>query len=181
MHAAHGSAHHEPQMIYSEALSKQAMLGFHHVGVTVLRKLCAQPVARLRGLSVADAIRQHDEITTRVEQLARTKQLARELRTDELRAAAASAVADQYGIPDDAVRILLRFAQGAIVDAQLWQRRAAGKLKVAKDDVAFDRCRVFGGVRSGACYVCDKQCRAEEGPASESQWRNPWSVQRREK
>ena len=54
------------------------MLRAHHVVVGVLRKPRVQAVARLARLAVADAVRQDDEISRGVEQLARPEQLAAE-------------------------------------------------------------------------------------------------------
>ena len=103
VHAAHRRAHDQAQVIHAEAFGEQAVLRLDHVGVAVVRELRAQPVAGLGGFAVADAVGQHDEVLRRVERLARAEQLARELRPQELRAAAAGAVADEHRIAHDAL------------------------------------------------------------------------------
>ncbi len=60
VHAAHRGAHHQPQMIDAQPLRDQRVLRGDHVVVIVVRKLRAQPVARLRGLSVTDPVGQND-------------------------------------------------------------------------------------------------------------------------
>ena len=81
-----------------------------------------------------------------VERLAGAKQLARELGPDELRAAAAGAVADEHGVADDALRILLRLAERAVVQPQLGQRLAVREPEVADHEVALRRRGIVGRV-----------------------------------
>ena len=73
MHAAHGSAEDQAQMIDAEALAEQLVVRGDHVVVVVLRKMRVQSVAGLRGLSVADAVGKDDEVARRVQKLPRSK------------------------------------------------------------------------------------------------------------
>jgi hypothetical protein len=137
-------------MVDAEPVGEQTVLRIDHVRITVLRKTRPEPVARLRGFSMADAVGQHDEIFRRVEQLACAEQLAGEFRAQELRAGAARTVADPHGIAHDTVRVLLRLAERAVVQAQLRQRFAARELEVAQHEVAFDGRGVIRGPRGRA-------------------------------
>ena len=112
VHAAHRRAHHQPQVIDAQAFREQPVLRLDHVAVAVLRKFRAQAVTGLGGLAVSDAVGQHDEVASRVEGLARAKQLARELRPHELRATAAGAVTDDHRIAHDSLGVLLRECPG---------------------------------------------------------------------
>ena len=104
VHASHRRAHRQPQVIDSEPLRQQLVLGVHHVVVRVLRKPGVQSVTRLARVSVADAVRQNDEVLRRVEQLARAEQLAGERATGECRSRAGGAVIDDHGVADHAGR-----------------------------------------------------------------------------
>ena len=67
-----------------------------------------------------------------IERLPGAKQLAGEFRTDELRAAAAGAVTDEHRVAHDALLVLLRSADSAVVNAQLGQRLAAREAEIAR-------------------------------------------------
>ena len=62
-------------------------------------------------------------------------------RADELRARAAGAVHDQHGVAHDALRVLPRRAERAVVDPQLRQRLARGEAEVPDDEVGFRGAR----------------------------------------
>ena len=73
-------------MVHLQPVDEQRVLRADHVVVGVLGKARVQAVARLARLSVADAVRQDDEVARRVEQLAGAEQLAAErLRQECLR------------------------------------------------------------------------------------------------
>ena len=78
MHGAHRRAEHELQVIDLQAIGQQQMLRANHVVVGVFRKSRPKAVARPARLPVADPVRQDDEVTGRVEQLAGPEQLAAE-------------------------------------------------------------------------------------------------------
>ena len=65
----------------------------------------------------------------RVERLAGAEQLAGELGPDELRAGAARAVADQTALRTMPLRVLLRSAQRAVMNAQLGSVSPLGNVK----------------------------------------------------
>ena len=65
-------------MVDAESLRHEPMLGFHHVGVSVVWKLRVQAVARLARLAVADIVREDDEELRDVERLAGSEQLTGE-------------------------------------------------------------------------------------------------------
>ena len=148
LHATHRRAHHQPQVIDAQAFREKPVLGLDHVAVAVLWKFRAQAVAGLGGLAVSDGVDQHDEVASRVEWLARTKQLAREFGSQELRTTAAGAVTDDHRISHHSLGVLLRSAQGAIVNPQLGKLCAIRELEIGHDEVAFDRRRVFRRLRN---------------------------------
>src|SRR3954465_4156412 len=88
VHAAHGGAHHQPQMIYAQALGQEPVLSLDHVQIAVVWEFGMEAVARLARLAVADAIGGNDVILCDVQWLSRIKQLPGEFGTRELAAAA---------------------------------------------------------------------------------------------
>ena len=168
LHATHRRAHHQPQVIDAQTFGEKAVLRLDHVGVAVLRKFRAQAVAGLGGLAVSDGVDQHDEVASRVEGLASTKQLARELWPQELRSAAAGAVTDDHCIAHDSLGVLLRCAQRAIVNPQLGERCAVRELEIAHDEVAFNRRWIFGGLRKLRAKQDSDDLRDDEDPSKRS-------------
>ena len=79
VHAAHGCAHHQPRMVRAQPVRNQAILRFHHVEVSVMRKLGVHPIARLARFAMPDPVRQHDEKLRRVQRLLSAKEFAGEL------------------------------------------------------------------------------------------------------
>jgi hypothetical protein len=148
LHPAHRGAHDQLEVIHAKVFGEQAVLCLDHVRVAVLRKSGPEPITRLRGFPVPDPIGQHDEILVGVERLPRAKQLAGELRPQELRAGTARAMADPHRVANHALRVLARLAERAVVQAKLGKRRAVGELEVADHEVALGGRRVIGSVGS---------------------------------
>src|SRR5215472_896699 len=105
MHATHGRAEDEPQVIHIKAFRQQLVLSQNHVVVIVLREMRVQAVARLRRFLVTDAVRKNDEVATRVQELPGTEELSRKLRLEELLARAARAVKNQHRIRNAPLRV----------------------------------------------------------------------------
>ena len=76
------------------------MLRRDHVGIVIFRKGHPQPIAWLRRFSMADIVRQNDEIFGCVEHLARAEKLSRKLRLKKLMPRAAGAMKDHHSIGD---------------------------------------------------------------------------------
>jgi hypothetical protein len=74
-----------------------------------------QAVAGLRRFSVANAIRQDDEVTRCVEELAGTKEHSCKLRLKELLAATSGAVENQNRVRDLALRVAHGIPQRPVV------------------------------------------------------------------
>ena len=108
-------------MINAESFGEQTVLRFNHVEVTVTREFRVHSVTRLARFAVADAVRQHDEEFRRIERLILPEQFASKLRANELRAATGCPVHDKNGIRRFALRILLRFPERPVMQAQLRQ------------------------------------------------------------
>ncbi len=140
MHAAHRGAHDEAQMVHMQALCHQQVLRQHHVVIVVMREFRVQPVARLGGFAVADAVGQDDVVLADVEKATRHEQHAGELWPDELMPVAAGAVHHDHRIGDAAVAILaMRRAQGRVVQPQVGQRLARTEFEIMDDIIAFHR------------------------------------------
>src|SRR5262249_42036712 len=115
----------------------------------------AQPVARLAGLAVADAVRQDDVVARCIQELARAEQNAAKSVGEKLRARAAGAVKHQHRVADDAALVALRLSQGCIVQLQLRKRLPALETKISNDEIALFRlwiiCRVRRRANSEQC------------------------------
>ena len=135
VHAAHGRAHDESQVIDAEAFGDQAKMRRDHVVVVILREARVEAVAGLRGFSVADAVGKNDEIARRVEKLAGTEELSCELRLKELPPGAAGAVKDQDGVRDPSLRVAGGFPERHVVQAQLGHSFPRAKLELMDYEV----------------------------------------------
>jgi hypothetical protein len=128
-------------MVYLQPINQQLMLRGHHVVVVVMRKSHMQSIAGFAGLPMPDPIRQDDVVARRVEQLARPKQHARELRRDELLARASGSVKHHDRVRNSAAGIALRRAEGRVVQPQAGQHFTGTEVKVLRDVIAFGRSR----------------------------------------
>src|SRR5688572_22342869 len=104
---------------------------------------------------MTDAVGHDAEILAGVQRLSSAEQLAGEFRTDELPATATGAVSDEHGIPDDALRVLLRLAEDAVVNAQFRQRFAAGETEILQRDITFGGRRILRGADRVRCEQGD--------------------------
>src|SRR5882724_3364719 len=109
-------------MIDFKTFRQQAILGFHHVAISILWKVSAQPVARLARLAVADTVGKNNKITSGIEKLPRPKQLSGELSAKEIAAIASRAMKNQDCIFHHPFFVALRSAESAVVQLQLRQR-----------------------------------------------------------
>src|SRR6516165_8234063 len=62
MHAAHGIADDEANMVQTETLGEQAILRVNHVGVIVFGEFRFQTIGRLQAFAVSDAVGDDDVI-----------------------------------------------------------------------------------------------------------------------
>jgi hypothetical protein len=74
VHAAHRGAHHEAQVIHTEAFRDELMLRGHHVVIIVLRKFHAQAVTGLARFSMANVVGDDDVVARDVELATRSEQ-----------------------------------------------------------------------------------------------------------
>lgn len=74
LHAAHGGAKDEAEVIDVEAFGEHGVLGRDHVVIVVLGELHAEAVGGFGGLAVADVIGEDEEILCDVEGLARAEE-----------------------------------------------------------------------------------------------------------
>src|SRR5262245_19049034 len=160
VHAAHRRANYQPKTIDFEPLRQQPALGEDHVVVTVSRKFCPHQVARLGGFSMSQVVRNDDEKTRRVKELAFAEKFAGESRPDKGRAVAAGAMQYQHRIPHHALLIGLWLSQGAVMYSDFRQRLSSCETEVPEREVAVDRLRIFrrgSMIQSGDDKNDDKQ------------------------
>ena len=158
VHSAHRGAHDETQMVDAESINEQAMLGFEHVEIPVLRELRAQSVTGLARLAVTDVVRRDDVELRGVERLPRPEQLIGERAAGELRAGAARPVHHQDGVADDALRVLLRRAPRPVMHLQLREGLARREPEVRNDEI-----RLGGAGRAGRRLQEQERQRSQQG------------------
>src|SRR3989442_13797525 len=107
-------------MTHAESLGQESILRYHHVDVTVVRKLRVQAVARFARFTVADSVRQDEKKFGRVQRLIFSKQFAREFGSNKLGAAAGRAVHYENGIARLALGVLVDLAERSLMN---WQFR----------------------------------------------------------
>ena len=71
---------------------------FDYITIAVTREFCAEPIAGLAGMAMANIVRQNKKVTRRIQGLAGIKKLAREFRTQEIAAVSGGPVQDQHRI-----------------------------------------------------------------------------------
>src|SRR6516225_3299065 len=96
MHAAHGIADDEANMVQTETLGEQAILRVNHVGVIVFGEFRFQTIGRLQAFAVSDAVGDDDIIFGGVQRLARAEQLTGKIRGKHTGGRAATAVKHQH-------------------------------------------------------------------------------------
>src|SRR5262249_28316815 len=109
----------------------------------------AQPVARLRRATAADAVRDDDEILRGVERPTGGEQLVGEARHQPVLRRAAGAVQQQHGIDDGTFGVTLRRAEREVVQLELRQHLTRAEPEILHYDVAFALVRPGGRGRDG--------------------------------
>src|SRR4029077_20834400 len=104
-----------------------------------MREFRVHPIAWLARFAVTDPIGQDDKKFRRVKRLVFSKQFACELWPDKLRTASGRPVHDQHGIAYLALRILVDFSNGPVVDPQFRQCLAGVSIKIAEYVIVFRR------------------------------------------
>src|SRR5215510_3230035 len=122
-------------MAHVEMLGHQTVLRHHDVVVTIVRKLGAQAITRLRRSAASDAVRHDDEIFRRIERLAGAEQLVAERGPQPVGPAAAGPVQQDYAVDDFARRIALFRSERPVVQLELREYFATGKDEVLDDEV----------------------------------------------
>ncbi len=152
MHAAHGCAHDQAQVVHAQAFGHQLVLGGDHVVIDVAGEPGVQAVGRLGGLPVAQGVGEDDVVARRIQQPARREQHPGEHRIEELAPRAAGAVDDQHRIGHVAGGVAARRPQGEVVQPHFRQGLAGAEVEIAGDVVALvgaGRIGVLGQGGSG--------------------------------
>jgi hypothetical protein len=152
LHSAHRSSEEQAQVVDPEALCQQPELRLHGIAVAVFREMRVQPVARSGRSTVADRVRNHDEVVQDIEWLAGAEQLAGEqliaaLGPDELGAGAAGAVQDQHGVGRVSAAVALHSPEGAVVDPQFGQCLARLEPEARDPEVALAHLKTLRRAR----------------------------------
>src|SRR4051812_26209928 len=141
------------------------MLRVDHVVIVVVREARAHSIARLARAAMADAIREHDVIPRRVEQLPRPEQLSGERAREKAGPRAGGAVQHDDCVANDAVGVLPRRAEGDVVNAQLGQRGAVGEVEIVDDEVG-------AGARRLRCRSRRDEGQYRDAEESSNHWRH---------
>src|ERR1700729_2832267 len=99
-------------------------------------------VAGLGGFSVANSVRQNNEITIAVQKLSGTEQFTGEFRPQKTSSRASGPMQDQHSICGLSLRIARQFSPRPDVQAQLRKLFTRFEFEIVRDIVTFGR-RVF--------------------------------------
>jgi hypothetical protein len=148
LHAAHGGAEDEAEVIDVKAVDEHGVLGGDHVVVVVLREVHVEAVGGFAGFAVADVVGEDDEVFGDVEGLSGSEEDVGEGWVHQGVGVAASAVEEEDSIIDVAGGVAMEFAEGEVMELEHGERFSAAELE-ALDDVG----SVLGGPlgRSLAC------------------------------
>jgi len=83
VHAAHGGAHDEAEVVDFEAGGDELVFGFDHVGVAVGGELGVETVAGFAAAAVADVVGEDEEELAAVERLAGVEEFAGKLGSEK--------------------------------------------------------------------------------------------------
>jgi hypothetical protein len=131
MHAAHGCAEYETQMIYAQAMLKKIVLCTDHVIVIVLREMGVEAIAWLTGFAVAKVVRNDDEIARRIEELAGPEQNSGKDWAEECLGTPTSAMKNENRVCDSSGGVPIGPAESVVMHAQFRKLFPGVEAKVA--------------------------------------------------
>ena len=140
LHAAHGGAEDETEVIDVEAVEEHGVLGDDHVVVVVLGEVHVEAVGGFGGLAVADVVGEDEEEFSDVEGLAGAEEDVGEDRIEERVSVAAGAVEEENGVVCVAGSVAVWGAEGEVVELEFGEGFAGAEAEVL-DDVS----AVLGG------------------------------------
>ena len=144
LHAAHGGAEDEAEMVDVEAFDEHGVLGGDHVVIVVLGEVHAEAVGGFAGLAVADVVGEDEVVLGDVEGLAGAEEDVGEDGVEEGVGVAAGAVEEEDGVVGVAGGVAVGLAEGEVVEFELGEGFAGAEAEVF-DDVG----AVLGGPLSG--------------------------------
>ena len=112
LHAAHGGAEDEAEVIDVEALDEHGVLAGDHVVVVVLGEVHAEAVGGFGGFAVADVVGEDEVELRNVEGLAGAEEDVGEDGVEERVGVAAGAVEEEDGVVGVALRVFVGMAEG---------------------------------------------------------------------
>src|ERR1700694_2715197 len=137
MHTTHRCPQDQPKMVHSQSLFDQLVLQRDHICVVILRKVRMHAIARLTRFSVANIVRNDEEVLARIKQLSRLEEHVGKYRTQELAPAAAGAVKDENSVRRAPAGIFDWRAARRVVHLQIGHGVARLKVKIVDYEVAF--------------------------------------------
>jgi len=140
LHAAHGGAEDETEVIYVEAFEEHDVLRGDHVVVVVLGELHVEGVGGLGGLAVADVVREDEKVFGDVEGLSGAEEDVGEDWVHQGVRVAAGAVEEEDGVVGVTIGSTMRLAEGDVVEVELFNGLAVLEVEVGD---------VVGAVLSG--------------------------------
>ena len=144
-----------------ETFEEHLVLAPNHVVVIVLGEAHAEAVRGPGALAVADVIGEDQEVARDVERLAGAEEHVGEDAVEERMRVAAGAVQEEHGVVDLACAVVVRRAEGQIVQLQLGQGFTGAEAEVLRGVVAGRAMVQLGfaagrgsGVREGCASLC---------------------------
>ena len=136
LHAAHGGAEDEAEVVDVEAVEEHLVLRADHVVVVVVGELHAQAVGGFGGFALADVGGEDEEVFVDVEGLAGAEEDVGEDGIEEGVGVAAGAVEEKDGVVDVAGGVAVRGAEGEVVELEFGEGFAGAEVEVVGDVVA---------------------------------------------
>jgi len=119
LHAAHGGAEDEAEMVDVETVGEHGVLGGDHVVVVVLREVHVEAVGGFAGVALADVVGEDDEEFCDVEWLARAEEDVGEDGIEERVGVAAGAVEEKDGVVGVAGSVAVGLAESEVMELEL--------------------------------------------------------------
>ena len=145
LHAAHGGAEDEAEVIDVEAFDEHGVLRGDHVVVVVLGEVHAEAVGGFGGFAVADVVGEDEEVFGDVEGLAGAEEDVGEDGVEERVRVASGAVEEEDGVVGVTGGVAVGFAEGEVVEVEFLDGLAVFEVEVGDVVGAILRGPLAGG------------------------------------
>ncbi len=140
LHAAHGGAEDQAQVIDVQTFEQHAVLRADHVVVVVAREAHVEAVRGPGAFALTYVVGKNQEVVGDIEWLPGAEKNGRELRRKERPGVAASAMEQQHRVVDVPPRVTVWRAQREVVQVQRRQGLARAEAEVGEIEVARLAC-----------------------------------------